>query len=369
MQLKHILFAIGISLLGFLPAMATDYPSPTNRNITVLGATEVNTVHGSGPQAFDISGPADVTQTVGTRYTITNTGPQAAYGERFAYLSYAQGAGSFDLAKGIIMFDRTDDSNGLATQDTWHVHVCPNNNVHNWTCISSEINVVNRGDDKGYSNVPTGNRFVGGTWFVPEAQLFGEPGHARNVDFAWGVAPSGGNNDLGKQVKSYNGFVVYPNAIAPNGRGVELVGSVSGPSGDYPALPIGIEGNWLNGIDTTAATFTGGNAMLMAPGQVINWTNGTGTAALQGSCLGGTCNLIVAASGGAISPSGSVSLGSPTSPWANLYMASNAIQVAPFFTPASSSAACTKGQVANDAGFTYVCTATNTWKRAALSTF
>lgn len=38
-------------------------------------------------------------------------------------------------------------------------------------------------------------------------------------------------------------------------------------------------------------------------------------------------------------------------------------------TPASSSAACTAGQFTDDAGFHYVCTATNTWKRVALSSF
>jgi hypothetical protein len=42
---------------------------------------------------------------------------------------------------------------------------------------------------------------------------------------------------------------------------------------------------------------------------------------------------------------------------------------APLTTPASSSAACTTGTVAWDTGFVYVCTATNTWKRAVLSTF
>jgi hypothetical protein len=41
----------------------------------------------------------------------------------------------------------------------------------------------------------------------------------------------------------------------------------------------------------------------------------------------------------------------------------------PLTTPASSSAACTAGGFAIDANFVYVCTATNVWKRAALSTF
>jgi hypothetical protein len=38
-------------------------------------------------------------------------------------------------------------------------------------------------------------------------------------------------------------------------------------------------------------------------------------------------------------------------------------------TPASSRAACTAGQFTDDANYHYVCTATNTWKRVALSTF
>ena len=42
---------------------------------------------------------------------------------------------------------------------------------------------------------------------------------------------------------------------------------------------------------------------------------------------------------------------------------------APLTTPASSSASCAAGQIVADAGFVYVCTASNTWKRATLSTF
>jgi hypothetical protein len=38
-------------------------------------------------------------------------------------------------------------------------------------------------------------------------------------------------------------------------------------------------------------------------------------------------------------------------------------------TPASSSEVCTAGQFTDDANYHYVCTATNTWKRAALSSF
>lgn len=43
--------------------------------------------------------------------------------------------------------------------------------------------------------------------------------------------------------------------------------------------------------------------------------------------------------------------------------------VATTLTPASSSATCTTGQIAWDSGFVYVCTATNTWKRATIATW
>ena len=38
-------------------------------------------------------------------------------------------------------------------------------------------------------------------------------------------------------------------------------------------------------------------------------------------------------------------------------------------TPASSSAACSVGQLQADTNYLYFCAATNTWKRAALSSF
>lgn len=48
---------------------------------------------------------------------------------------------------------------------------------------------------------------------------------------------------------------------------------------------------------------------------------------------------------------------------------SGAAFVAPLITPASSSATGKVGSIVWDAGFIYICTATNTWKRAALTTF
>ena len=41
----------------------------------------------------------------------------------------------------------------------------------------------------------------------------------------------------------------------------------------------------------------------------------------------------------------------------------------PLTTPATSSAPCTPGQMEDDANYHYVCTAPNTWKRSALTSF
>jgi hypothetical protein len=41
----------------------------------------------------------------------------------------------------------------------------------------------------------------------------------------------------------------------------------------------------------------------------------------------------------------------------------------PLLTPSSSSTPCVKGTIVPDTNFVYVCVATNTWKRAALSTW
>lgn len=75
----------------------------------------------------------------------------------------------------------------------------------------------------------------------------------------------------------------------------------------------------------------------------------------------------------------SVVLGAGANPtsyltFAHVGSSGTAALAAPLFheslmTPASSSAACSAGDFADDANFHYVCVATNTWKRAALSAF
>ena len=69
-----------------------------------------------------------------------------------------------------------------------------------------------------------------------------------------------------------------------------------------------------------------------------------------------------------ISNAGNVGIAT-TSPTEKLDINSDGIRVRTAQTPASASAAGDQGQICWDANYVYVCVATNTWKRAALSTW
>jgi hypothetical protein len=58
-----------------------------------------------------------------------------------------------------------------------------------------------------------------------------------------------------------------------------------------------------------------------------------------------------------------------TTPTQALDVNSNTVRVREDRTPASSSESCQKGEIAWDGSYLYVCVATNTWKRSALSSF
>jgi hypothetical protein len=69
-----------------------------------------------------------------------------------------------------------------------------------------------------------------------------------------------------------------------------------------------------------------------------------------------------------IDSSGNVGIGAIT-PTALLDVASNTLRLRTSRTPATSSATGNAGEVCWDTSYVYVCTATNTWKRAALATW
>jgi hypothetical protein len=70
-----------------------------------------------------------------------------------------------------------------------------------------------------------------------------------------------------------------------------------------------------------------------------------------------------------VDASGNLLIGTSTPGASKLVVNDDSIQINTAKTPASASATGTTGQIAWDASFVYVCTATDTWKRAALATW
>jgi hypothetical protein len=139
--------------------------------------------------------------------------------------------------------------------------------------------------------------------------------------------------------------------------------------GDYsatpaePALLTGGHGTGAQmsgltwGVHTIAVTAPGAGYMTSPAVTIQATTIGNGGATAAASL--GNASLTLDAGGAQVvlSEGGTQTTGG---------LAADTLRVTPA-TPASSSAACVIGRISVDAGYVYVCTATNTWKRAALS--
>lgn len=131
-----------------------------------------------------------------------------------------------------------------------------------------------------------------------------------------------------------------------------------------------------NGIALITAASTGADT----GGQITFRNNDARRAAIAGrqegaSALAGYLQFGVRAAGDIVeaarlTSSGNLLIGTTTDSTASkLQVADDSIQITTAKTPASAAAAGVTGEIAWDTNYVYVCTATNTWKRAALSTW
>ena len=100
----------------------------------------------------------------------------------------------------------------------------------------------------------------------------------------------------------------------------------------------------------------------------------SGTSTLGASCSVGSSNQVLVNNGGMLAGFPGFTWNNGTSVLAVTGTVQATVLQAPVYqttlaTPASSSAACTAGSIWADASFVYVCTALNTIKRAALTSF
>lgn len=128
-----------------------------------------------------------------------------------------------------------------------------------------EVNPVNRGPDRGWSNRPGQQTFVGGINVVADLGEFAG-GKGTNVLYAYGAGSNGGP-------RCHNLFLGSPDAIAPGGRGVYLNGAAKPEHAPEAAFEVG-QGEWRNAIRTDTANLATGRAVQIGASQHIAWVDG-----------------------------------------------------------------------------------------------
>ena len=121
-------------------------------------------------------------------------------------------------------------------------------------------------------------------------------------------------------------------------------------------------------LDASAGTADTGMDIRWLRGGVLKWQMGSGFATggdnLDFYDRGGGDRLVWQAV-----PNGGFNIMVPVNATDGLVVSSGGFSISTSSTPASASATGTQGQVAWDADYVYVCTATNTWKRTPISTW
>jgi hypothetical protein len=231
---------------------------------------------------------------LGLNHTTFQTGAGPSQGAKFSYFS-AGASNGFDTGiTSVAIFDpvfiagQTPFYEGL-----WIVSESPNDTTHNWSCIIGELNIVNRGLDKGWMRDRTTANPTGGLLFVPAVDTFGGSGggEGKNATFALSVTHCSVANSTGTKPAFYNGLLIEPNGIVgQTGRAIYMTGDITGTAALYPYGPMQLDGTWLHGIDHTLAVYADGNADVMAKGQALAWISGTTTAPTAKASITGMAN-------------------------------------------------------------------------------
>ena len=159
-------------------------------------------------------------------------------------------------------------------------------------------------------------------------------------------------------VQATNGWGVYQEAANDNNYFRGNVGI--GASRTTPGTALDV-----NGVITVAAT--GGSAGTYLPSVCISGDSNTGFGQVSGQSDSAS---VFTAGHERVRVDASGRLGiATTSPTATLDVNADTMRLRTARTPASASAAGAAGDICWDADYVYVCTATNVWKRAALSTW
>lgn len=240
----------------------------------------------SQSQAVQIKGAPDAANGNSIeRWTqIENIGPSNGNGRRLGYVSYGYGQGTFDIADFIVArWERDGDQNHNGQHlAQWLACITPNTigTQHKHGVFCAEWNIVNRGDDTGWSKRrSTLDQWTGIAQLVPEASLFGAPtGTAGNITFGmvftWGQGDDGGR---GYVPRFYTHLLHEPNSVHEDGYAVYASGSDGAdtlPGGGPSQAYLGLDDQWKWGLKFNDATFTRETIALGADHK-IGWIDGS----------------------------------------------------------------------------------------------
>jgi len=200
-------------------------------------------------------------------------------GDRTNYISYAYGAGSDIADYRISIFRRSTGQDGGYGfgQNLAAISANVGGATTRWGVIASEMNVVNRYADTGFSPVRSSmDNWSGILQLVPEDTTYGEGGTAYNITFALMIGHSNGLKADGFYAKQYAGISIEPQAIAGDGYGAYWSGNDGGVSSQDPKAALALAQTWKTGINTQAATLTTNRALAMGATHRVDWIDGSG---------------------------------------------------------------------------------------------
>lgn len=146
--------------------------------------------------------------------------------------------------------------------------------------------------------------------------------------------------------------------------GIWLGSAATSPTySNYTFLSDGANGALFNAASGAIQRFRINNAAVMTVGG-----NGVNIGGTDGAAPSYPFQVHTSSSDFVVLSSGNVGIGT-TTPTAKLDINSDVLRLRTAKTPATSGASGNQGDIAWDSGYIYVCVATNTWERAALSTW
>ena len=217
---------------------------------------------------------------VGIQFDIVNAGTKVptelGYGLRTTYTNTVPGKTIYDIGVAFhSVWQEASSIPGSQMFGGWTIAEGPTDSRSNYGVVGHEFNIVNRGDDTGWTYFRgTLPRFSAILQLVPETNVFTHGGTAQNITASIAIGQSPSAKTDGRHARSYNGVLIEPNAIAAGGRALTFSGDTTSPSESPTATPFAVAtilGRWSHGIDTTQAIVFDSVTLKLAMGQKVAW--------------------------------------------------------------------------------------------------